>query len=119
MHGLLERSNIDGNKVIVEVISLQSHKYGVKPKAALADSSDDEDMNAVVYNMQTAQPQKPKTEEEKAKEASEAKKTPMVFGASPDKKEEKKEEEKKETAIFQEESDSDDYDKYESKETDF
>ena len=48
MHDFLEKTNIDGNKVVVEAISLLSHNYGLQPRAMEADSSDEDDMNAVM-----------------------------------------------------------------------
>lgn len=56
MHSMLERTNIDGSKVIVEVISLQANSYGMVPKAFDADSSDEEDAAAVNQNVQSGQP---------------------------------------------------------------
>jgi hypothetical protein len=50
---MLERTNIDGNKVVVEVISLQPANYGLESKAHQPDSSDEEDMTSVIYHIQT------------------------------------------------------------------
>jgi len=51
LHNMLERTNIDGNKVIVEVISIQPPIYGLESKADQADTSDEEDITAVIYHI--------------------------------------------------------------------
>ena len=47
LHGVLERTNIDSSKVIVETIGLREADYGIKGDVAHNDSSDEEDMNAL------------------------------------------------------------------------
>ena len=109
-HNMLERSNIDGNKVVVEVISLQPANYGLESQVNQPDSSDEEDMTAVIYHIQTVQPtkQKPGTqEEEKAAAKDEGAKVAA-------KKDETKTETKKDEKKAPLKEDSDDFDEYES-----
>ena len=59
-HGMLERSNIDGAKVIVDTIKMNERDYGIQGDAASNDSSDEQDLNGVMMQIQTQQIVKPK-----------------------------------------------------------
>ena len=50
-HNMLERTNIDGNKVIVETMAIQEENYGLEGNVGQADSSDEEDMNSAVFSV--------------------------------------------------------------------
>jgi len=70
MHGMLERTNIDGSKIIVEKFMLRDAEYGLYGDMGHHDSSDEEDFIGVQTHIQAHQPQpeKKKEEEKKAKQ---------------------------------------------------
>lgn len=47
---MLERTNIDGNKVIVEVFRTSDDSYGVRGETVNDDESDDEDLTSLIYH---------------------------------------------------------------------
>ena len=49
LHGMLERTNIDGNKVVVDTICIKERQYGIEGNVGQNDSSDEEDLTAVTY----------------------------------------------------------------------
>ena len=57
---MLERTNIDGNKVIVETVSFREKDYGFEGEVGRNDSSDEEDLTAATYYIQSNQPEKKK-----------------------------------------------------------
>lgn len=65
---MLERTNIDGNKVIVETISLREASYGIEGDVGRNDSSDEEDLTAITYYVQAVQPEKKKAAKTLAEE---------------------------------------------------
>ena len=76
VHCMLERTNIDGNKVIVETMSIREAHYGIEGDVGRNDSSDEEDLTAITYYIQATQPEKKKTAkaaEEEKKQAEAAK----------------------------------------------
>ena len=49
LHGMLERTNIDGNKVVVDTICIRERQYGIEGNVGQNDSSDEEDLTAITY----------------------------------------------------------------------
>ena len=73
LHGMLERTNIDGNKVVVDTVGFREAMNGLEGNVGNNDSSDEEDLTAITYYIQAIQPEKRKSaakiEEEKKAEA--------------------------------------------------
>jgi len=46
---MLERTNIDGNKVVVDTIGFREAQNGIQGNVGCNDSSDDEDLTATTY----------------------------------------------------------------------
>ena len=49
LHGMLERTNIDGNKVIVDTLGFQEATNGIEGNVGANDSSDEEDLTSITY----------------------------------------------------------------------
>lgn len=46
---MLERSNIDGSKVIVDTLKMRESDYGMNGNVGDNESSDDQDMEGVIF----------------------------------------------------------------------
>ena len=69
---MLERTNIDGNKVVVDTVGFREAMNGIEGNVGNNDSSDEEDLTSITYYIQAVQPEKRKSAakvEEEKKEA--------------------------------------------------
>ncbi len=53
LNGMLERTNTDGNKVIVDSFMIKEAESGVQGDVGRNDSSDEEDLQSVLQHIQT------------------------------------------------------------------
>ena len=71
LHGMLERTNIDGSKVMVETVGISEPDHGISGDVGHNDSSDEEDLSSVLWHIQTnslfEKPSKKVTKKEPAK----------------------------------------------------